>query len=136
MSIFPEIIAGYEAAQRILGDRPVSMRDPRHGPSAIGYSVAELMAAQPAAYSVEAYVLQEGINLSRNGRFGFDEAWQMVPYPVPHTDPGFAEQLAAVLLPVVDGMLAAAAEQRATETAQLGPGAVIEARDAVTEVTE
>jgi hypothetical protein len=134
MAIYPEILAGYEAAATILANAGVSLTAIGALSAPIPTDLMGMMAAQPAAYSVEAIALREGINLCWNGKFGFDKGWQLVKYPVPHTDPVFAERLVEVLLPVVEEFKAKAQEEKLKDYAQDKPEDVYEAVDAITEV--
>lgn len=133
MSIYPELIAGYKAASEALADHAVSIRNPGV-PTTFPADPMEMLRASPRAYSVEGTVLREGINLCRNGRFGFDEEWLLVKFPVPYDAPDFAEQLAAVLVPAVEGLLNRAMEQSYNERSALAPGAPVEAWEAVRKV--
>lgn len=132
MALFPEIVAGYEAARSILADSGVDLTVP--GARSIPTDPIGLINSAPAAYSVSGYVLCEGVNLCWNGRFGFDKDWQLVTYPVPYTDPAFQEKLAEVLLPTVEDFKQRAQAEKLRDYAQDAPGSVYEARDAIREV--
>lgn len=131
MSTYPEINAGYEAAKRILDGKDVTIRHLGQLPRASSDPIA-MIAASPAAYSVEGVALREGINLCRNTRFGFDAEWLMVDYPTDVDHSEFEEKLREVLVPAVDGLLQRAAEDREARTSEPGPH---EAVDAVTRLT-
>ncbi|MEU0467255.1 hypothetical protein ABZ215_24910 [Amycolatopsis sp. NPDC006131] len=132
MSIFPEIIAGYDAARTALAGKPVKLDHPGsgsvHRPAT---DPIELIGSFPAAYSVEAFILREGVNVIRNGRWGFDEQMTFIDYPVPTTAPDFPARLAEVLVPVVDQELWLAAEHKHRDSIEHGPNAGYEATDAV-----
>lgn len=134
MAVYPEILAGYEAAKTILADTGVILTALGVRSTAYATDPMAIIAASPAAYSVEAIALREGINLCWNGRYGFDKGWCLVEYPVPHTDPAFVERLAELLLPVVADFQAKAQEEKLKDYAKDKPGDVYEAVDAITEV--
>lgn len=133
MALFPEIVAGYEAAKAILADTDVILKDP-HVRTVVPTDPIGLMASFPPAYSVEAVPLPEGINVLWDGRYGLGGEHQLVPYPAPIDDPQFTEKLAEVLLPVVEDFKARAQAEKLKDYAQDAPGSVYEARDAIREV--
>jgi hypothetical protein len=134
MSIYPEIIAGYEAAVSALAEHAVSIKDPRVL-STFPTDPMEMIRSGPAAYSVYGVLRRDSIYLERTGRFGFDEESIVVDFPVPHTDPDFAERFAEVLVPAAEGLLARAMERSHVERAALS-GKPVEAWEAVTELGE
>ncbi|CRK59022.1 hypothetical protein [Alloactinosynnema sp. L-07] len=130
MALDPNVVAAYEAVMGMIGDRPVRVEDPRLR-MPVPTDVLGMIATSAPAYSVQAIPLHYGINCIRNERFGFPAEYKLVENPVPQTDPTFAARLADLVLPVLDRMLAAAAEQRAVETADLAPGESVEAWDQI-----
>jgi hypothetical protein len=130
MGLDPHMMAAYEVVMGMLGDRPVKVDDPRLW-MPIPHDVLGMIATSPPAYSVQAVPLPYGINCIRHERFGFPAEYEMVDNPVPQDDPAYAARLAELVLPVLDRMLAAAAAQRAAETAALAPGEPVEAWDAI-----
>lgn len=135
MSIYPELIVGYQAASQALAKHAVSIRNPGVR-STFPMDPVEMLRAGPRAYSVEGTVLRNGINLCRTGRFGFDVEWLLVEFPVPYDAPDFAERLAAVLVPAVEGLLSRAMECFHSECSVLSPGAPVEAWEAVTRLED
>lgn len=136
MSIYPEILAGYEAAATALADYAVSIKDPRVL-SVLDYSdPMAIIRAGPPAYSVYGVVRQDSIYLERTGRFGFEEENLVIDFPVPHTDPAFASRLAEVLVPAAEGLLLRAMAQSNAERAGLSPDSPVEAWEAVRKVGE
>lgn len=134
IDVFPEIAAGYEAAQEILAGTGVHLKDPTVINTNYPTDPIGIMASFPQAYSVEAYVLDTGINVGWVGRYGLGGGWHLVTYPVAHTDPTFVEQLREPLLAAVADFKAKAQAEKLKDYAQDAPGSVYEARDAIREV--
>lgn len=132
MGFYPSAIAGYEAALQLLEGTGVRVKDPRVM-SVISDDPLTMCASFPPAYSVDAVPLPEGINMCRQGRYGFGTEYRMVDYPVAHDHPDFTAELKRVLMPVVEEFLAKAA---ADETAQRAadPTGVHESYEAIREV--
>jgi hypothetical protein len=125
-------VAGYRAAAAMLSGLPVTVFNPGVLRTAgLTDDPFSIIAVASDAYTVEAVVLPEGINLCRTGRFGFSAGYQMVDYPVPHDAGDFAERLAEVLLPAVHEQLALARAEEISDRAEHGPDAAYETRDAI-----
>jgi hypothetical protein len=133
MGLFPEIIAGYEAAKELLEGTGVRLKDPGVMP-VFSHDPLTMFASFPPAYSVEAVVLPGGINMVYNGRFGFaDSRYEMLDYPTAHDAPDFKEKLKAVLMPKVEEFLAHAAKDKAQKHAE-NPGGIHESYEAIREI--
>lgn len=120
---YPSAVAGYEACLELLEGTGVRIKDPTVM-SAIPFDDPLGVAASfPPAYSVDAVVLPEGINLVRTGKYGFAKTFRVVEYPVSHEDPDFRSELKSVLMPVVEEFLAAAKadEQKEHAADPIGP---------------
>jgi hypothetical protein len=123
MAIYPEILAGYQAAVAILAGSGAVVKDPRV-PTVISSDPIAMVAAGPAAYSVLVVPLQDGVNVCRFGRFGIGMTIRFVEYPCSHEESDFPERFASVLTEVVDAELRAAAKERADAIAKHGPGGI------------
>lgn len=134
MALYPEIVAGYEAAKTILADTGVRLEDPTVIRTGFPTDPIGIMASFPPAYSVDAHVLREGINVGWVKRFGLGNEFRLVEYPVPYTDPDFVEKLREPLLAAVADFKAKAQAEKLKDFAQDAPGDVYEARDAIREV--
>lgn len=133
MGLYPEVVAGYNAARELLADTGVRIKEPGVF-TPISSDPMNLFASFPPAYSVDAVPLPEGINMVYNGRFGFvDNLYEMVAYPVAHDDPEFTAKLKAVLMPVVEKFLAHAAADEKQQRAE-NPGGIHESYEAIKEV--
>lgn len=132
MALYPEVAAGYAAARELLVDTGVSIKDPNVMP-VFSDDPLNMFASFPPAYSVVAVPLPEGINLVRNGRFGFADEFEIVEYPVAHDDPEFTAKLKTVLMPVVEKFLAHAAADEKKQRAE-NPGGIHESYEAIKEV--
>lgn len=133
MALYPEIVAGYEAAKELLEGTGVRIKDPTV-PPVFSNDPLTMFASFPPAYSVEAVALPEGINMVYNGRFGFSgNRYEMVDYPTAHDAPDFKEKLKAVLMPKVEEFLAYAAKDKAQQHAD-HPGEIHESYEAIREV--
>jgi hypothetical protein len=134
MSIYPSVLAGYQALLDYRKGMParLRLRDPRVPPVRPRDPLG-VMASFPPAYSVEVVPLPEGINVCRFGKFGFGEQFQMVDHPVPHDDPSFAARLIEAIGPVVEEFLAAAEAHEKAERAA-NPTGPHESYEAIREV--
>lgn len=137
MSIYPEILAGYETARAILDEHGLLVEGgnltvdyPGRRPMPDFTDPLALVAASPAAYSVKVMCLDDAATVNWFGRFGLGGETTKVAYPVHPEHEEFKQQLAAVLMPAVAHALAAADEERAQKTAA-DPDGPHEARDAV-----
>jgi hypothetical protein len=137
MALYPEIVAGYAAARELLAGTDVAVKDPATFGTAMPTDMVELLASFPPAYSVEAVPLYEGINVIRNGRYGFTGTFtgtsEIVRYPVAHDAPDFTVRLGEALMPVIERNLADAAAEREREHAA-NPGGVHESSEAIREI--
>lgn len=129
---YPSAVAGYEACLELLEGTGVRIKDPRVM-TVIPTDPLGLFASSPLAYSVDAYPLPGGVNMAWFGKFGMRGTWRMVDYPVPHDDPNFRQELKAVLTPVVEEFLAAAAADEKLERAA-DPSGVHESYQAIKEI--
>lgn len=133
MAPYPEVVAGYNAARELLADTGVRIKDPSVF-TPISSDPLNMFASFPPAYSVDAVPLPEGINMVRNGRFGFvDNEYRIVKYPVSHDDPEFTAKLKDVLMPVVEEFLAHAAADEKKQRAE-NPDGIHESYEAIREV--
>jgi hypothetical protein len=133
MALYPEIVAGYAAARELLASTDVAVKNPATFGTAMPTDMVELFASFPPAYSVEAVPLPEGINVVRNGRYGFTGTNEIVRYPVAHDAPDFTARLGEALMPVIERNLADAAAEREREHAA-DPGGVHESSEAIREI--
>lgn len=132
MDLYPEVVAGYDAARELLADTTVTVRDPNVLPG-IPSDPIELLGSFPPAYSVLAMPLPEGINMVRHGKFGFIATTRLVEYPVPHDDAEFTAKLKEVLMLVVEEFLAEAAADEKRQRAE-SPEGIHESREAIREI--
>lgn len=132
MALIPEVAAGYNAARELLTDTGVRIKDPSVL-TVIPSDPLGLFASFPPAYSVDAVPLPEGINMIRNGKFGFIETTQLVKYPAAHDDPEFTAKLKDVLMPVIEKFLAHAAADEKKERAE-SPDGIHESYEAIKEI--
>ncbi len=129
MTIYPQILVGAAAARAVIADRfphyRVDVRGDETRPRLVGHDpigmVAEMGSDQ---WRVVCMVLPEGVNVCAYGRFGFAiSSWGgpripghvMVDFPrspLTEDQARFREDLAAVLLPVVESALAAVDAER------------------------
>jgi hypothetical protein len=130
MSVYPQILAGYEAVRDLATDR-VTVKDP-HNIGRIPSDPLEMMASFPAAYTVELVPLRDGINVCPWGRYGFPEGdMQLVPYGIDHIEPGFPAAIQGAVRPVIDEQLARLDKVRDADHKAAKPGEVFESRDAI-----
>lgn len=104
--------AGRAATRTILSDLPVlvfAADELAQGPASAMERVAY---HERYAFTVKIIALSRGINVACFGEYGYPldgadggPSFTIVPYPVPHTDPDFTDQLCAVLRPVAEAAL-------------------------------
>jgi hypothetical protein len=86
MSIYPEILAGYEAVRDLATTDRVTVKDPRNI-GRVPSDPLEMMASFPTAYTVELVPLRDGINVCPWGRYGFPEGdMQLAVEPDPENE--------------------------------------------------
>lgn len=130
MSIYPEILVGASVARAIIADRfphyRVDVRGDDQPPRSRTYDPIGLIAETGSdQWRVVCMALPEGINVGPHGRYGFSipswaadqriPGYTMVNYPrTPLTEDQdtFRDELAAVLIPVVESALAAIDAER------------------------
>lgn len=134
----PEITAAYEAIRRIVETEnlPVDVKEPGVLPP-IPETPMQMVAAFPAAYTVELVINPHMVCVARTGRFGISVSeFVYVDYPASPTAEDFQARLTETLVPAIRHELELAAENQKTDIAENGPFADYEAVDAVQQIDD